>query len=80
MLEERATFDYGGNGVKAGALDMLERMQTGGFKAFGHLTDFFEEFRLYHRKYGKIVKHMDDLRCSVCCDDKAVCKAEAGGF
>ena len=64
MLEERATFEDGGNGVEAGVLDMLERMQTGRFKVFRHLTDFFEEFRLYHRKDGKIVKEMDDLICA----------------
>ncbi len=46
-------------------LDMLERMQTGRFKVFRRLTDFFEEFRLYHRKDGKIVKEMDDLICAV---------------
>ncbi len=64
MLEERATFEDGGNGVEAGVLDMLERMQTGRFKVFRHLTDFFEEFRLYHRKDGKIAKEMDDLICA----------------
>jgi len=26
-----------------------------------HLTEWFEEFRLYHRKDGKVVKEMDDL-------------------
>ena len=40
---------------------MLDRMQTGRFKVFAHLDEFFEEFRLYHRKDGKIVKEMDDI-------------------
>lgn len=61
MLDERATFEDGGNGVEAGIMDMLDRMQTGRFKVFRHLEDFWQEFRLYHRKDGKIVKEMDDL-------------------
>lgn len=61
MLAERATFDDGSNGVEAGLMDMLERMQTGRFKVFSNLDDWFQEFRLYHRKDGKVVKQMDDL-------------------
>ena len=40
---------------------MLDRMQTGRFKVFRHLTDWFAEKRHYHRKDGKIVKERDDL-------------------
>jgi hypothetical protein len=40
---------------------MLDRMQTGRFKVFRHLEDWFSEFRLYHRKDGKVVKEGDDL-------------------
>jgi hypothetical protein len=40
---------------------MLDRMQTGRLKVFSHLNDWFEEFRLYHRKDGLIVKQNDDL-------------------
>jgi hypothetical protein len=36
-------------------------MQSGRFKVFKHLNDWFEEFRLYHRKDGKVVKEGDDL-------------------
>lgn len=61
MLPERATFEDGSNGVEAGLMDMLDRMQTGRFKVFRHLNDWWEEFRLYHRKDGKIVKEGDDL-------------------
>ena len=61
MLKDRATFEDGSNGVEAGLLDMLERMQTGRWKVFSHLEDWFQEFRLYHRKDGKIVKLKDDL-------------------
>lgn len=61
MLPERATFDDGSNGVEAGISDMLQRMQTGRFKVFSTCGEFFEEFRLYHRKDGKIVKERDDV-------------------
>ena len=42
-------------------MDMLDRMKTSRLKVFRHLNDWFEEFRLYHRKDGKIVKEHDDL-------------------
>lgn len=61
MLHQRATFEDGTNGVEAGLMDMLERMQTGRLKVFRHLTEWFEEFRLYHRRDGKVVKEADDL-------------------
>lgn len=47
--------------VEAGVSEMLTRMETGRFKVFDHLHDWFEEFRLYHRKDGVIVKEMDDV-------------------
>jgi phage terminase large subunit-like protein len=47
--------------VEAGLMDMLQRMESGRFKVFKHLNDWFEEFRLYHRKDGKVVKEGDDL-------------------
>lgn len=61
MLDEQASHEEGGNGVEAGLMDMLERMETGRFKVFSGLNDWFEEFRLYHRKDGKIVKERDDI-------------------
>lgn len=61
MLPEQATHAEGGNGVEAGLMEMLERMETGRFKVFKGLADWFEEFRLYHRKDGKIVKERDDI-------------------
>lgn len=61
MLFERATFADGGAGVEAGIMEMLDRMQTGRLKVFGHLEEWFEEFRLYHRRDGKVVKENDDL-------------------
>jgi phage terminase large subunit-like protein len=69
MLPDRATHapgpgqkeGQGGNGVEAGVMDMLQRMQTGRWRVFDHLNDWFDEFRLYHRKDGRIVKLRDDL-------------------
>ncbi len=62
MLGEHAQFADGGNSVEAGLMAMLERMQTGRFKVFrNHCDDWLDEFRLYHRKDGLIVKEYDDL-------------------
>jgi hypothetical protein len=61
MLPEHATHEDGGNGVEAGIMEMLDRMQTGRFKVFKHLEEWFAEFRLYHRDDGKIIKERDDL-------------------
>ncbi|MCP5099913.1 MAG: terminase [Chloroflexi bacterium] len=61
MLPDKATFEDGSNGVEAGLMMILDRMQTGRLKVFSHLNDWFEEFRLYHRKDGKVVKEYDDL-------------------
>jgi phage terminase large subunit-like protein len=61
MIQERATFEDGSNGVEAGIMDMLDRMRTSRWRVFSHLLDWFEEFRLYHRKDGQIVKLNDDL-------------------
>ncbi len=55
----------GGNGVEAGLLDMLLRMETGRFKVFSTCTEFFREKSLYHRKsvngQSVIVKLNDDV-------------------
>ena len=61
MLYTHAQFADGSVSVEAGLMDMLTRMETGKFKVFSPLLDWFEEFRLYHRKDGKVVKEGDDL-------------------
>lgn len=61
MLPEHATHPSGGFGVEAGVQEMLLSMQSGHFKVFQHLEPWFAEFRMYHRKEGKIVKDRDDL-------------------
>lgn len=61
MLDERATFENGSNNVEPGIAEILDRMRTGRWKVFSTCEPWFEEFRLYHRKDGKIVKLIDDL-------------------
>jgi phage terminase large subunit-like protein len=61
LLPDKAEFEDGTSGVEAGLLVMLERMQTGRLKVFRHLADWLEEFRLYHREDGKVLKLRDDL-------------------
>ena len=56
--------------VEAGLMDMLQRMESGRFKVFKHLNDWWEEFRLYHRKDGN--KEGDDVRYAICTDDVQV--------
>lgn len=68
MLAEMATFpdspEHTGTSrvsVEAGISELLDRMLTGRFKVAAHLEDWWMEFRLYHRKDGKLVKVQDDL-------------------
>jgi len=61
MLNEHATHPEGGFGTEAGIMEMLERMQSGRLKVNKYFTEWFDEFRMYHRKDGKIVKIRDDL-------------------
>ncbi|BCH15835.1 terminase family protein [Mesorhizobium sp.] len=61
MLSSHAQFADGSVSVEAGLMEMLDRMQSGRFKVFSTLLPWFEEFRLYHRKDGQVVKLRDDL-------------------
>ena len=61
MLFQHAQFEDGGVSVEAGLMAMLTWMQTGKFKVFKELNDWWEEYRLYHRKDGLVVKEGDDL-------------------
>lgn len=60
LTAERATFVDGTNGVEAGVMEMLDRMQTGRWKVFSTCGGWLQEFRLYHRVDGLIVKERDD--------------------
>ena len=46
MLPEKATFSDCSYDLKAGVTRMLERMEAGTLKVFGHLHDWFEEFAI----------------------------------
>jgi len=51
----------GGIGIEAGIAAIMTRMETGRFRVFSTCDEWFKEFRLYHRKNGKIVDRNDDL-------------------
>lgn len=62
MLSKPARYgDQRGNFVEPGIADLMDRMMTGRFKVASGLKDWWEEFRMYHRKDGKVVKVRDDL-------------------
>ena len=46
--------------IENGIMEILQRMETGRFKVFSHLHDWWMEFASYHRKDGKIVPMKDD--------------------
>lgn len=64
MVAEPARFVDGSVSVEAGVFAMLDRMKTGRLKVALHLADWWQEFALYHRKDGQIVKERDDLLCA----------------
>jgi phage terminase large subunit-like protein len=61
MMHEKATFEDGGMSVEAGVQEMHDRMRGGRWKVFKAQNDeWFEEYRLYYRKDGLLVKENDD--------------------
>jgi hypothetical protein len=61
MLPFHATFENGGFGLEPSIQSLFDRMRTDRLKVFPHLNEWFEEFRIYHRKDGKVVTKRDDL-------------------
>ena len=64
LLSLSARYDNdkgGGQPVEPVVMEVYERIRTGRFKVFSHLTDWFAEYRNLHRKDGKIVAIRDDL-------------------
>jgi hypothetical protein len=51
----------GSNSIEEGLMAMIQSMEAGKFKVFSTLPDWFEEFRMYHRKGGKVVPLRDDI-------------------
>lgn len=62
MQDHHATFADGTNATEVGITEMDERMRTNRFKVFSTCTNWFEEYRGYHRdEEGLLVKVRDDL-------------------
>ena len=61
MYRRQVTFENGSNAVEPGINLMLERFESGRMKVFAPLTEWFEEFNLYHRIEGRIHNVRDDL-------------------
>src|SRR5262249_51968486 len=61
LMFEPARFEDGSNSVEAGVQEMLDRMRGDRWKVVRHANDdWLEEYRLYHRKEGKLVAEGDD--------------------
>lgn len=61
MCSEHAQFEDGGYSTEAGIMEMTQRISDGRYKVAAHLSDWFSEYRDYHRKDGLIVKQDDDI-------------------
>jgi phage terminase large subunit-like protein len=61
MLPGHAQFADGSISTEAGIREMQQRMANGQLKVAQHLSEWFDEYRFYHRKDGLIVKEKDDL-------------------
>lgn len=65
MLHKHAQWPEGGFSTEAAVTEMQQRFQRaggpGGLRIREDLGDFFEEYRMYHRKNGLIVKVRDDI-------------------
>lgn len=61
MMSQHATHPDGGYSTEAGIMGMDDAMRMGKFKVNRDLTEWFTEYRGYHRKDGQIVKLYDDL-------------------
>jgi phage terminase large subunit-like protein len=61
MLPSHAVWPEGGVSLEAGLAEMNDRMATGRLKVASHLSEWFEEKGLYHRKDGIVVKERDDV-------------------
>lgn len=65
MLPDHATWPEGGFSTEAAVNDLDDRTKTGRFLVCDDLTDFFDEYRMYHREKGLLVKKDDDLLSAV---------------
>lgn len=60
-LRTHAHWPDGSISTEAAVLEMQQRLQDGRLRVRADLGDWFEEYRLYHRKDGQLVKVRDDL-------------------
>lgn len=65
--------------IEPGIMAMLQRMETGRFKVFTHLQDWWQEYSGYHRKDGVIVPMKDDLMSATRYAVQSLRFAVAGG-
>lgn len=65
--------------IEPGIMEIIQRIETGRFKVFSHLQDWFQEYNAYHRKDGKIVPIKDDLMSATRYAVQSVRFAEVGG-
>lgn len=68
MLSKSARFknDVGGSQSVEAQIQMMEdRIASGGLKVFSNCVEFFDEYRNYHRKDGKVIDRRDDVLKSV---------------
>jgi phage terminase large subunit-like protein len=61
MLHEHAKFPDGSISTEAGVAEMQQRFVSGRLKIAASLSMLLDEYRMYHRKDGLIVKTRDDL-------------------
>src|SRR5262249_45205739 len=61
MLPEHAQMADGSTSVEASLADWTTRMETSRFRVFDHLSGFWDAYRIYHRKDGRIVKEADHV-------------------
>lgn len=61
-VSARYSKDKGGSQPKEPiVLEIQDRCMSGGFKVFSGCTAFFDEYRNYHRKDGKLIDRKDDV-------------------
>jgi len=65
MLSEFSQFpDKRGVGVEAGLIEMQQRFETGRLKVDRNLSQWIDEYRMYHRVDGVVVALNEDLMCA----------------
>lgn len=65
MLDQHAKWEDGTNSTEAGVTEMDERFATGKLRVNRNLSIFFEEYRMYHREKGLLVKVHDDVLSAI---------------